>query len=42
MVNGWFVFAVVTCIVISCGFILALVLMRAAWAQRERESLSFR
>lgn len=40
MVNGWFVFAVVTCIVISCGFILALVLMRAAWAQRERESLS--
>lgn len=40
MASGWFVFAIVTCIVISCGFVLAVFLLKAAWTQRERESLS--
>lgn len=40
MVNGWFVFAVVASIVVACGFVLAVALMRAAWTQRERESLT--
>ena len=40
MVSGWFVFALVASIVVCSGFILAIALMRAAWAQRERESLT--
>lgn len=40
MSSGWFVGGVVTCIVIVCGVILSCVLMRAAWAQREKEALS--
>jgi len=40
MGNGWFVFAIVACIVIGCGFILAVSLLKAAWAHREREALS--
>jgi hypothetical protein len=39
-VNGWFVFALVAGIVVACGFALATTLMRAAWAQREREALT--
>ena len=40
MTSGWFVFGVVACIVIACGFVLAMALLRAAWAQKEREALS--
>lgn len=40
MVNGWFVFTIVTCIVICSGFVLAIALMRASWASREREALT--
>ena len=40
MTNGWFAFAVVASTVLCAGVILAAVIMRAAWAQRERESLS--
>jgi hypothetical protein len=40
MVGGWFVFGVVACIVIGCGFVLAVSLLRAAWAQKEREALT--
>jgi len=39
-VNGWLVFGLVASIVICCGFILAVQILRAAWAQREREALS--
>lgn len=40
MINGWFVFTLVACIVICCGFVLAIVIMRASWASREREALT--
>jgi hypothetical protein len=40
MTSGWFAFGVVACIVVACGFVLAMALLRAAWAQKERESLS--
>jgi len=40
MANGWFAFAVVASIVLCVGFVLAGAIIRAAWAQRERESLT--
>ena len=40
MESGWLVFAVVACIVISTGFVLAIALLRQAWSQREREALT--
>jgi len=40
MVNGWFVFTLVASIVICCGFALAVVIMRASWASKEREALT--
>jgi len=40
MVSGWFVFMIAACIVVCCGFVLGIALMRAAWAQREREALT--
>jgi hypothetical protein len=40
MESGWLVFAVVACIVISTGFVLAVALLRQAWSQREREALT--
>jgi hypothetical protein len=40
LVDGWFVFAVVASIVILAGLVLAAAIMRASWAQREREALS--
>lgn len=38
--SGFFVFAVVSCIVICTGFFIAISLLRAAWAQKEREALT--
>ena len=40
MSNGWFVFAVVTSIVLCSGCILAVAVMRAAWAHSQREALT--
>lgn len=40
MVNGWFVFAVVASIVLLSGVVIAAAILRAAWAKRERESLT--
>jgi hypothetical protein len=40
MVNGWFVFAVVASIVLLSGVVIAVAILRAAWARRERESLT--
>ena len=40
MISGWFVFAVVACITLCTGCILAVALLRAAWTQREREALT--
>ncbi|MEN6372161.1 MAG: hypothetical protein ABFD64_09135 [Armatimonadota bacterium] len=40
MVSGWFVFIVVTCIVICSGFVVAVAVLRASWASREREALT--
>lgn len=38
--GGWIVFAIVGGIVICCGFMIAVAILKAAWAQRERESLT--
>jgi len=38
--SGWFVFSVVACIIICTGCVLAVVILKAAWAQREREALT--
>ncbi len=40
MGSGWFVFGVVACVVVCSGFVIAVTIMRAAWAQRERDALS--
>jgi len=40
MTGGWFVFSVIMCIIICSGCILAVVIMRASWQQREREMLT--
>jgi hypothetical protein len=40
MTNGWLVFAPMVGIVLCSGFILAIAILRAAWAQREREALT--
>ncbi|HPP75089.1 MAG TPA: hypothetical protein PLU88_08205 [Armatimonadota bacterium] len=40
MTNGWFVFALMTCIVLCTGLVLAIAIMKAAWAQKEREALT--
>jgi len=38
--SGWFVFSVVACIIICTGCVLAVAMLKAAWAQREREALT--
>ena len=38
--SGWLVFAVVACVVLCTGCVLAVALLRAVWAQREREALT--
>ena len=38
--NGWFVFAVTASIILCTGFVIAVSLLKAAWAQREREALT--
>jgi len=40
MLGGWLVFAVVACIILCTGCILAVALLKAAWSQREREALT--
>ncbi|MDO8586208.1 MAG: hypothetical protein Q7T82_04135 [Armatimonadota bacterium] len=40
MTNGLLAFAIVASIVVFAGLALAIAIMRAAWAQREREALS--
>jgi len=40
MANGIFAFAVVASMVLCCGCILAVMIMRAAWTRRERETLT--
>lgn len=40
MASGWLVFTMVGCIIIFCGIILAAVILRAAWAQKERDALT--
>jgi hypothetical protein len=40
MSDGWLAFAVIACIVICTGSILAVVVMRASLAQKEREMLT--
>ena len=40
MADGWFVLVLIGCIVLGAGMVLAAALMRAAWAQRERETLT--
>lgn len=40
MASGWFVFAVVACIVMCTGCVLAFVMLKASWAQRQREALT--
>ena len=40
MTSGWFVFSVVACIIICTGCVLAVAILKAAWAQREREALT--
>ncbi len=40
MGNGVFVLAMVACIVIATGFILAIAILRQSWAQKEREALT--
>ena len=40
MSNGWFALTTVAAIVIASGFVIAAVIARAAWAQREREALT--
>ena len=40
MTSGWFVFSVVACIIICTGCVLAVAMLKAAWAQREREALT--
>jgi len=40
MANGWLVFAVVACIIICAGFVLAVALLKQAWAHKEREELT--
>jgi hypothetical protein len=40
MASGWFVFALVACVVLCSGLVLAAAVIRAAWAQREKESLT--
>lgn len=40
MTNGWIAFALTAGIVLCSGFILAAVILRAVWAQREREALT--
>jgi len=40
MTQSWFVFAAVVSIVLFSGMVLAVALMRAAWAQRESEALT--
>lgn len=40
MSSGWFVFTIVTSIVVCTGSILAAVVMRAAWAHSQREALT--
>ncbi len=40
MSSGWFVFTIVTSIVICTASILAVAIMRAAWASSQREALT--
>ena len=40
MTEGLFAFAVVAAILVFAGLVLAVAIMRSAWAQREREALS--
>jgi hypothetical protein len=40
MSSAWFTFSVVACITLCTGFVLALALLRAAWARKEREALT--
>ena len=40
MSTGWFAFTVVAGLVVTSGLVLALALLKASWAQREREALS--
>jgi hypothetical protein len=40
MSTGWFVFAVVGSMVMLSGFVVAIAILKAAWAQREREALT--
>ena len=40
MATGWIVFALIGCVVICSGIIVAVAILRAAWAHKERESLT--
>jgi len=40
MSGGWFVFSVVACIVFCTGCLLAVAMLKASWAQKERETLT--
>jgi hypothetical protein len=40
MTGGWFVFTLVGGIVLCSGVAIAVMIMRAAWAEREKESLT--
>ena len=40
MSSGWFVFLIVCCVMLCSGLIVAIAIMRAFWAQKEREALT--
>lgn len=40
MSNGWFIFSIIASIVVCTGCILAVAIMRAAWAHSQREALT--